>query len=363
MTKTVVLAGGGTGGHVYPALAMGAALQEAGYGLKYMGDARRLEGRVVPQTDIEFIPIPAVQYPRGGLAGKFSFAMGLLKAVMRSRSQLKRLDAALVLGVGGYISAPPVLAAWTLGIPRAIHEANVTPGLANRLCARVADLVLLTYEATATRLPGSAPRETVGCPVNPKVLESTRAAAAARYGLDPSVPTLLVVGGSLGAETINRIALAAARSEGRAFQVLHVTGPKYHELVKAELDPIPAGCVLVGYEDRMADAYAMADLVLCRAGSSTLAELTAIGKPSVLVPSPNVTDNHQEGNARGLEAVGAAVVVVEQGLDVDGTVAQIGSLLADAETLDRMAVSAQGQGHLDTASRVAGLLEERFLAP
>jgi UDP-N-acetylglucosamine--N-acetylmuramyl-(pentapeptide) pyrophosphoryl-undecaprenol N-acetylglucosamine transferase len=360
--KTVVLAGGGTGGHVYPALAMGEALQVEGHVLKYMGDARRLEGRVVPKTDIEFIAIPAVQYPRGGIAGKFGFAWGLLKAILTSRSTLKGLKADFVLGVGGYISAPPVLAAWTLGIPRAIHEANVTPGMANRLCARVANLVLLTYDATASKLPGTAPCEIVGCPVNPKVLTGDRAQAAARYGLDAAQPTLLVVGGSLGAETINRLAIAAARSGRRSYQILHITGPKYHEAITADLNPVPDGVVLVDYEDRMADAYAVADLVLCRAGSSTLAELTAIGKPSVLVPSPNVTDNHQEGNARGLEEVGAAVVVVERDLEVDAAVAQIDSLLADPDTLARMSVSAKGQGHLDTAKQVAGLLAERFLA-
>ena len=162
-------------------------------------------------------------------------------------------------------------------------------------------------------------------------------------------------------ETINRIALAAARSPGRSFQVLHVTGPRYHAEIEQALTPVPEGVVLVDYEDRMADAYAMADLVLCRAGSSTLAELTAIGKPSVLVPSPNVTDNHQEGNARGLEEVGAAVVMVEKDLSVDNAVAQIGSLMADAATLGRMAVSAREQGHLDTAQQVASLLGEQFL--
>ena len=361
MSKTIVLAGGGTGGHVYPALAMGEALAERGYELKYMGDARRLEGRVVPKTEIEYIAIPAVQYPRGGVVAKFSFALGLLKAVLFSRQQLRRLQADFVLGVGGYISAPPVLAAWTLGIPRAIHEANVTPGLANRLCARVADLVLLTYEQTAGRLPGTAPRKTVGCPVNPKVLTGNKAAAASRYGLDPEVPTLLVVGGSLGAATINDIAVACGRSGAREYQIVHVTGPKYHAKIEAELQPCPTGMTLVDYEDKMEEAYAMADLVLCRAGSSTLAELTAIGKASILVPSPNVTDNHQEGNARGLETVGAAVVMVEHELEMDAAVTQISSLMSDEATLQKMATSAKGQAHLDTAAKVAGLLEEQFL--
>jgi len=340
---------------------MGEALAERGCLLKYMGDARRLEGRVVPDTGIEFIAIPAVQYPRGGLAAKFSFAMGLLKAILFSRRELKRLNADFVLGVGGYISAPPVLAAWTLGIPRAIHEANVTPGLANRLCARVADLILLTYEQTSSRLPGNASRETVGCPVNPKVLSGERASAAERYGLDASKPTLLVVGGSLGAETINRIAIACGRAESRTYQIVHITGPKYHEAIASELNPCPSGVALVDYENKMAEAYAMSELVLCRAGSSTLAELTAIGKPSMLVPSPNVTDNHQEGNARGLEEVGAAIVVVERDLNIDATVAQIGSLLGDPASLERMATSAKSQAHLDTADQVASLLAGRFL--
>jgi UDP-N-acetylglucosamine--N-acetylmuramyl-(pentapeptide) pyrophosphoryl-undecaprenol N-acetylglucosamine transferase len=361
MQKTVVLAGGGTGGHVYPALAMGEALQAKGHLIKYMGDARRLEGRVVPKTDIEFIAIPAVQYPRGGIAGKFSFALGLLRAIIQSRGVLKRIQADFVLGVGGYISAPPVLAAWTLGVPRAIHEANVTPGMANRLCARVANLVLLTYEATASRLPGKAPRHTVGCPVNPKILLGDRTAAAKRYGLDSSKPTLLVVGGSLGAETINRIAIAASGDPGRDYQILHITGPKYHAEIVAALSPKPDGVCLVDYENRMAEAYAMADLVVCRAGSSTLAELTAIGLASMLVPSPNVTDNHQEGNARGLEAVGAAVVIVERELDIDAAVAQIATLLGEPQARETMAANAKDQGHLDTASQVASLLSKQFL--
>jgi len=357
---TVVLAGGGTGGHVYPALAMGEALVARGHTLQYMGDAGRLEGRVVPERGIPFHPIPAVQYPRGGVISKFRFAWGLFRAVLHSRGVLKKMDADLVLGVGGYISAPPVLAAWTLGIPRAVHEANVTPGLANRLCARVANLVLLTYAATGDRLPGDAPRETVGCPVNPKVLTGDRQAACARYGIAPDQPTLLVVGGSLGAETINRIAVAAARDAGRRYQIIHITGPKYHAALAAELDPLPQGVALVDYENRMMDAYAAADLVVCRAGSSTLAELTAIGKASVLVPSPNVTDNHQEGNARGLEAVGAAEVVVERDLDIPATVARLASLLGDSDKLEAMAAAAKGEGHLDTAEQVAVLLEQHL---
>ena len=368
----VVLAGGGTGGHVYPALAMGEALAARGHRLLYYGDKDRLEGRVVPARGIPFFPVPAVAYPRAGLVSKMRFFLGLLRATWLSRRLLREHGASLVLGVGGYVSAPPVLAAWTLGIPSAVHEANVTPGLANRLCARVADLVLLTYSQTAARLPGKAPRETVGCPVNPKVLHGDRAAAAARYGLDPARPTLLVVGGSLGAAAINEVAIAAAKGKERSWQVLIIAGPRYEAEVRAalagELGDRGRGVTLVGYEDRMADAYAMADLVLCRAGSSTLAELTAVGRASVLIPSPNVTDNHQEGNARGLEAVGAAVVFTEAELKSGGSLDpgpvlhRIDALLSPGGALDReaMGARARSQAHLDTAERVAELLEAKL---
>jgi UDP-N-acetylglucosamine--N-acetylmuramyl-(pentapeptide) pyrophosphoryl-undecaprenol N-acetylglucosamine transferase len=311
---------------------------------------------------VPFTPIPALQYPRAGLASKVKFAFGLLRTVLFSRRQLKASGASLVLGVGGYIAAPPILAAWTLGIPRIIHESNVTPGMANKLCARVADLVMVTYEQTGDKLPGDAPREVVGCPVNPKVLQGERAGAAARYGIDPSTPTLLVVGGSLGAATINEIAQAAVTSPERPFQIVWITGPRYHDAIEKALGTVPDGVVLVSYEDRMGDAYAAADLVLCRAGSSTLAELTVLGKPAILVPSPNVTDNHQEANARGLEDAGAALVVVEKGLDVPGTVMEIDVLLSNPERLQSMSDAARTLGQPDTAAMVADLIEGRFLA-
>jgi UDP-N-acetylglucosamine--N-acetylmuramyl-(pentapeptide) pyrophosphoryl-undecaprenol N-acetylglucosamine transferase len=276
--------------------------------------------------------------------------------VRAARRQLQEVKAGLVLGVGGYISAPPVLAAWTLGIPRAVHEANVTPGLANRLCARVADLVFLTYEATAKRLPGKAPRHTVGCPVNPAILLGDAAAARSRYGLAGERPMVLVVGGSLGARTINQLGLSLARLPDRNFDLVLVTGPTYLEEVRGQLGKPPPGVAVVGYEDKMADAYAAASLVVCRAGSSTLAELTAVGLPSVLVPSPNVTDNHQEGNARGLETVGAARVVLEKGINLEQEAEEIGRLVADSSRLVSMGAAARGQARLGTAEAVAGLL-------
>lgn len=354
---TIVLAGGGTGGHVYPALAIGDVLRSRGHEVLYYGDPDRLEGRAAPARGYVFRTVRALQYPRLGLVGKARFAIGLLRSSWATVSQLRGDKVDAVLGVGGYISAPAVLAAWWLGRPTAIHEANVVPGLANQLCARVAKQVLITFPQTAARLPGKAPRTLVGIPVNPTILSGDHADGAARYGLDPSRPIVLVVGGSLGAARINELAIALARDPSRACQIVHVTGSRYFADVQAAYGEVPPGVHLRDYEDQMGLAYAAADLVVCRAGSATVAELGAVGRASLLIPSPNVTENHQEGNARGLEAVGGARVLVEQGWDTAAAVRLVRELVSDREGLARMGAAAKTTARLDAAERAADVVE------
>lgn len=360
MSHTVILAGGGTGGHVYPALAMGDALRARGHDVRYYGDGARLEGRVAPQRGYTFRAVPAIPYPRAGILAKLRFLVDLLRATAKARELLREDKATMVLGVGGYVMAPTVFAAWSLGLPALIHESNVSPGLANLAAARVAWLVLLTYAETAKKLPSGVETLVVGCPVAPKVLQGERAAALARYGLDPGRPTILVVGGSLGAATINAVALALSRLPDPGFQLLHITGPRYYADVQKAYGPLPAHVKLVDYEDRMGDAYAAADLVIARAGSSTLAELCAVGKPSVLIPSPNVTDNHQEANARGLERAGAARVYVEAGLNVEAVAAEVAALAREPAKLAAMGAAARGLAGGDVAGQVADEIERRF---
>ncbi len=354
----IALTGGGTGGHVYPAIAIGDELRRRGHTVLYYGDPGRLEARVAPEHGYTFRPVVAPQYPRGGLSGKFSFGLALLRAIWRTRGELKRDAVDVVLGVGGYISAPAILASFTLRRGRIIHEANVVPGAANRLCARVAQTVLLTYDRTRELLKSRAPQKTVGVPVNHAVLSGDRAVAAAKYGLDAGRPTVLFVGGSLGAAQINELAIACARKADRDWQVLHLCGKKYHPEVMAELGEVPEGTAVVDYEDRMADAYAMADLVVCRTGSSTLGELCAVAKAGLLIPSANVTDNHQEENARGLEVVGAGEVLVERDWDLDTAVGHVARLMADEPRRKSMAEAAGKQARLDAASLAADEVEK-----
>lgn len=352
-----VLAGGGTGGHVYPAIAIGDVLRSRGHTVLYYGDEGRLEGRVAPERGYRFRPVRAMQYPRSGLLGKLQFGLGLLRSTWATRSMIREDQVDVVLGVGGYISAPPVLAGWWMGRKSAIHEANVVPGLANQLCARVVNLVLLTYEGTRSRMPGRAPKELVGVPVNPKVLGGDRAAAAARYGLDPARPTILFVGGSLGAARLNELAVAVSKDPRRQFQVVHLCGPRYHEEVAKVLGDPPPGVCLRPYEDQMGLAYAIADLIVARAGSSTLAEIAAAGRASLLVPSPNVTENHQEENARGLEKAGAAEVITEEAWDLGRNVERVLALAAEPQRLAEMGRNAREQARMDAAERAADLVE------
>lgn len=354
----IVLAGGGTGGHVYPALAIGEVLKNRGHTVLYYGDPDRLEGRVAPARGFAFRPVRAMQYPRGGVIGKVQFAIGLIRSTLASRAQLREDKVDAVLGVGGYISAPPVLAAASLGLGRAIHEANVVPGLANKLCARFSQHILLTWEATRHRLPGRAPRHLVGVPVNPGIMTGSREEALRRYGLSADKSIVVFVGGSLGAARINELAQAAVRDPQRSYQVLHLTGPKYEKEVLAAYDTLPEGVCVRGYEDQMALAYAAADLVVCRAGSATLAELAAVGKASLLVPSPNVTENHQEGNARSLADAGAADVLVERGWVLSEAVQKVASLANHPERLAEMAKAASAAARLDAADAAADIVEK-----
>jgi UDP-N-acetylglucosamine--N-acetylmuramyl-(pentapeptide) pyrophosphoryl-undecaprenol N-acetylglucosamine transferase len=354
----VALAGGGTGGHVYPALAIGDVLRKRGHTVVYYGDAGRLEGSVAPKRGYSFRPVQAMQYPRRGILGKIRFGFGLFRSTLATRAALQMDQVDLVLGVGGYISAPPVLAAWSLGIARVVHEANVVPGLANKLCARFADRVLLTYEASKKRIAEGLGQVVVGMPVDPKVMEGDRDAAAAHYGLDPSKPVALFVGGSLGAARINELAVAVIKHAGRDFQVLHLCGERYFDEVAGQFSEPPDGVKWVGYEHQMALAYAMADLVVCRAGSSTLAELAAVGRASILIPSPHVAENHQEANARGMEEAGGAMVLVERDWDVEAAVQQLCGCMADESRLAEMASSVQALAKMDAAVAAADVIEK-----
>ncbi len=354
----VVLTGGGTGGHVYPALAIAAELRGA-LAVGYLGTARGLEARVVPDGGIPFFAVPAT-----GVLGKSPAAMArgvaaAFSGLARASALLRQLRPDVVVGTGGYVTGPVGLAAALLGIPLFVLEENARPGITNRMLARFARHVAVPWAEAAAGFPPSVRTKVVvtGNPVRREVVTADRQGARAAFDLDPEAPVLLVVGGSLGAEAINEAVLALVRRAGAwpgGAQLLWATGPAYHEGIVRRLGEAPAWARILPYLHDMPQAYAAADVVVARAGAMTVAEITARGVPAVLVPSPNVTGDHQTANARVLAERGAAVLVPESRLADLGD--RVRTLLEDAGRREAMAAASRALGRPDAAATLAALV-------
>lgn len=352
----VLLTGGGTGGHIYPALAIAAELQRRvpGCEMLYVGTREGLESRIVPRVGLPFVTVSARglirKGPREVLAGILSLTRGLVQAdriVARFRPDV-------VVGTGGYVAAPVALAAVRRRIPVVIQEQNAVPGATNRLLARWARAVCVPFAEAGRFFPEGTRVVVTGNPVRPEILSARREEARARLGLDGTEPVVLVTGGSRGAERVNGAALelAVAVSGWTRGVLLWACGERYHRemaaglarrLAQAGRDPGPR-VRLFPYIDDMPTAYAAADLYIGRAGATTLAEITARGLPAVLIPSPHVAHHEQDANARVLERAGAAVVILDAELTGARLVDVVAGLLAAPERLAAMARSSRELG-------------------
>jgi UDP-N-acetylglucosamine--N-acetylmuramyl-(pentapeptide) pyrophosphoryl-undecaprenol N-acetylglucosamine transferase len=357
---SVVLAAGGSGGHIQPALACAAAIRHAEptAAISVLGSVRGLEGRVVPASGWELDTVPAVPLPRRPGADLIALTPRLLSAVRAAGRVLRRRRADVVVGFGGYAALPGYLAARRAGIPIVVHEANPVPGIANRIGARLTTHV---FTAGAPTAPDTAPLRhavALGMPVRAQLTGldrlSRRPTAAAAVGRDPHRPTLVVTGGSQGARRLNEAVLgAAARLSAAGIGVLHLLGPDNPLPDPADT---PAGYVALGYVEAMEDVYAVADLVLCRAGMTTVAELAILGLPAVFVPLP-IGNGEQRRNAESLVSAGAAVVIEDGELTADRIAALVPGLLTDPYRLTAMAAAARAAGtaagHRDAATALA----------
>jgi UDP-N-acetylglucosamine--N-acetylmuramyl-(pentapeptide) pyrophosphoryl-undecaprenol N-acetylglucosamine transferase len=335
----IVVMAGGTGGHVFPALAIAERLRELGHEVVWMGTQAGLEARVVPARGlpVEWITI-------GGLRGKGLMTLllaplNLLRALAQALAILRRRRPQVVIGLGGFVAGPGGLAAWLLRRPLIIHEQNAIAGLTNRLLAHLARRVL---EAFPNTFPASGKRSTVGNPVRHEItaLPAPEQRLAERSGR----VRLLVLGGSLGARALNRAvppALSLLPAELRP-EVRHQAGRTLDEAKSAyaaaglEIQP-------EAFIEDMAAAYAWADLVVCRAGALTVAELAAAGLPAVLIPFPYAVDDHQTANAQYLVAAGAALLVQERDLTPQALANLLQPLLGDRPRLQRMALAARSR--------------------
>jgi UDP-N-acetylglucosamine--N-acetylmuramyl-(pentapeptide) pyrophosphoryl-undecaprenol N-acetylglucosamine transferase len=350
---SVVLAGGGTAGHIEPALATADALRRADprIPITCLGTERGLETRLVPLRGYDLSLIPAVPLPRSVNAQLLSVPGRLGAAVGAATAALDRAGAEVVVGFGGYVATPAYLAARRRGIPIVVHEANSRPGLANRIG------VLLTHHVF-TGQPGTklAHASYIGIPIRREIAGLDRLAlgdkARAHFGLRPDLPVLLVTGGSQGARSLNRAVIGAAgwiRAAG--VQVLHIIGPRTQDL---EVPP-PGGetpYVALPYLDRMDLAYAAADFALCRGGAMTCAELTAVGLPAAYVPLPH-GNGEQRLNAAPIEAVGGGIIVEDAALSPEWIADTLLPVLLDAELVAAMSRAAEEVGRRDADRHLA----------
>jgi UDP-N-acetylglucosamine--N-acetylmuramyl-(pentapeptide) pyrophosphoryl-undecaprenol N-acetylglucosamine transferase len=351
----VLLAGGGTAGHTSPLIATADALRrlEPATEATCLGTPRGLETRVVPEAGFPLELIPPVPLPRRPGVDLLKVPGRLRGAVRATEEVLDRVRPDVVVGYGGYVSMPAYLAARRRKLPLVVHEQNALPGIANKAGARVARRVAVSFPATP--LPRA---EYVGLPIRRMIATLDRAAlraeARAHFGLDAERPTLLVTGGSQGARRLNQAVSGAAAALAEAgVQVLHVVGPQ------GEATPEPAGVpyVTVPFVDRMDLAYAAADLVVCRAGASSVTEAAAVGLPAVFVPLP-IGNGEQEHNARPVVDAGGGLLVADEALTPEWVAGSVPGLATDAERLAAMGSAAAALIPRDADEQLARIVLE-----
>jgi UDP-N-acetylglucosamine--N-acetylmuramyl-(pentapeptide) pyrophosphoryl-undecaprenol N-acetylglucosamine transferase len=337
---------------VVPAVAVADELRDKGAEVSFLGARGRLEAELVPGAGYEIDLLDLSGIDRHNPLKAALAAAKAVAAVPRARKRLSERGADVVVGGGGFVAGPAGLAARIMGIPLVLTEADRHLGLANRLLARGADRVCLAFDIDGVE--GDQFLVT-GRPVNRAVLEADRDRARARFGIEAGRRCLLVMGGSLGARTINRAAIEAfAERPGRDFEVVHVAGSRDYPELRQRLDAAVNGdgYTLLEYEPDMGDGLAACDLVLARSGGSVF-ELTARGRPSILVPYPHATGDHQTANAEWLAEAGAAEVLADADLTAEVAMAKVDALLGDEARLAAMAAAAESLARPGAAAAIA----------
>lgn len=348
----VILAGGGTGGHVIPALAIAQQLKKAYTAdLLFIGTPRGMENRLVPAAGFELRLVQVGALKNVSLATRLRTACNLPLAIIRSRQMLAQFQPDVVIGVGGYASGPAMAAAILRRIPTIAFEPNVVPGFANRVVARWVSAAAVHFQETCRYFPNC---RVTGVPV--------RAAFFQIPQKGPSTPpTLLVFGGSQGARAINEAmidSLPQLRERAPGLHIVHQTGERDYDRVLAGYEKAGISGEVHKFIDDMPAMFARADLLVCRSGASTVGEITAAGKPAIFVPFPHAADDHQNVNARALERAGAAEVVEESKLKAASLVGTISALINDASRLQRMSIAAKSLAHPRAVEEIAAIVEE-----
>lgn len=332
MTERVVIMAGGTGGHVFPALAIAHRLRAMGVEILWLGTRGRLEEELVPRHhyDIAYIDVRGLR--RNGLRRKLGAPFMIARAVAQARRVLRDFDPAVVLGMGGYASGPGGLAAWLLGIPVVLHEQNAAAGLTNRLLSRVASRILLGF-------PGAFAGPRVRVVGNPVREEIAALRGRGRPDFRRSTLHVLVLGGSLGAAALNELvprALKLLAASGAALEVVHQCGREHVQNTSAHYEGAAFAVQVTPFIEDMARAYLGSDLVICRAGALTVSEITAAQVPALFIPLPTAVDDHQYKNAMTLAGCGAGLCIRQGDLEEQGLCEVLRDLWEDRSRLEAM---------------------------
>ena len=350
----LLIAGGGTGGHLFPGIAIAEELSSlCPLHVKWIGTGRPVEQRVLSERPWQYQVLRVRPFKGRNLGGLLAAVLTLPVSIVRAMVAIRRFKADIVLGVGGYVSGPVLLAGKILRIPTAIHEQNYLPGLANRLAARFADRVYTSFQGSA-RYFKNKKIECLGNPIRRQILKD---ALDLSNRVDPYRQfRILVLGGSQGATGLNRIvssALKILHQSGLKFQVIHQTGPSERDVISASYKSSGMNVKVEPFIERIGIAYSWADLIICRAGATTLAEITAVGKPAICIPFPYAADGHQDLNARTLCEAGAALCFNERDLGAVALASNIEALMNDPARLVEMGKRSKGLGKPDAAKEIA----------
>ena len=347
-----VLTCGGTAGHINPAIAVAQRLRELlpDCEILFLGAEGKMEMDLVPRDGFDVRPLRVTNLSRGHHLADIGHNIHSLKNVIESSHEAKRIlkefrpDA--VLGTGGYVCYPVLHEASKLGIPTLVHESNAVPGLTTKMLAEQVSCVLLGYEESRKHYPSSADVRVTGTPVRGKFGLYTKELAKEELGIAPDMPLVVSMWGSLGSGHMNEtmVRMLPLMKDQKEFRLIHATGSYYYQdltkkLQEAGVNTVECNADVREYIYDAARVLCAADLVLCRAGASTLSELSSIGKPALIVPSPNVTNHHQEKNARLVERAGGAKVLLEGEFDEASFLKEIRNLISDPETLASMSTA------------------------
>jgi len=351
----VVLAGGGTGGHVIPALAIAQQLRKAfAAELLFIGTPRGMENRLVPAAGFELRLVQVGALKNVSLATRLKTSLDLPRAIANSLRMLGEFRPDVVIGVGGYASGPAMAAAILRRIPTIAFEPNVVPGFANRVIARWVSAAAVHFQETCRFFPNC---RVTGVPVRSAFFHIPAKAAGTN-------PTLLVFGGSQGARAINEAVIASLpglQEKAPALYIIHQTGERDYERVRAAYEQSGTAGEVHKFIDDMPGTFARADLLVCRSGASTVAEIMAAGKPAIFVPFPRAADDHQNVNARALERANAAVVVEESQLEAAHLVDTVSALINDPGRLEGMSIAAKSLAHPRAVEEIAAMVEQLAL--